>query len=170
VQRTLSLQDGELVPAAQDQPMLAHAVSQLLGLRHLQRVLAGGGWREGGTDANAQQPQQLAQPPPPPAQPAAAAAAAVHGAVDGHRAAPTLTPLLQRAQRAVGLFPPAFSASGLTVHAALADAQRGAAALEHSRLLRLPHWLRMPSRAQRNWVIYTVSYAAAGYATLFLFK
>jgi len=58
-----------------------------------------------------------------------------------------------------------------SVHSALMEARKCTAMLQRTnRLVSLPEWLIMPSRAQRYWVQYTVAGLVIGYSTIFLVR
>ncbi|KAK9812896.1 hypothetical protein WJX72_005387 [[Myrmecia] bisecta] len=71
-----------------------------------------------------------------------------------------------RAAAALGIELP--EGKGLSANTALSQAASISA--RQRRLVRLPHWVRMPSRYQQYWVRYSVATAVALWTSLFLYK
>lgn len=185
VRATLHAQQGPQGPAAGDRTMLAQALGRVLGMTPLRRI-----WTQPeevqAVDSEEQQVEEEEEAPL-----VGGGGEQVVAAADGDGPATVEESTLEdvvdasaagnalflgqahvAAQRFVGFTPTL--RTGTTVHDALAEARHAAVVIRrtpaHARLVRLPHWVLMPSQAQRHWVRYAVIGVAVGYGTLFLVR
>ncbi|KAL6772305.1 hypothetical protein ACKKBG_A29715 [Auxenochlorella protothecoides x Auxenochlorella symbiontica] len=149
-------------PAARRDHVLHAALSKVLGLPGLRRILSVPGGL-GGRGSLGERGGGAAPAAPPDA-------AAGGAPASGGRASPAGSAAL-RALRATLGAPDLEPAPGATVHQAARDAIAASAALSSSeRLVHVPRWARMPSELQRHWVKYGVVWALTGAGALFVVR